>query len=86
MLLEIKTYLMTHSKVSLHELAYHLGASQDVIRPMVEIWIEKGCVARCKKASHCGTRCMQCVPQTVEWFEWINNDTIPACKGPEPSH
>lgn len=71
MLLEIKTYLMARSKVSLHELTCHFQASPDVLLPMIEIWITKGKVKRCTKEPHCGVKCVQCRPSTVEWFEWV---------------
>lgn len=71
MLLEIKAYLMIHPKVSLHELTQHFHTPSEVLLPMLEIWIAKGKVMRCSKAPHCGVKCIQCRPSTVEWFEWI---------------
>ena len=71
MLLDIKAYLMSRPKASLHELTQHFQVSAEVLLPMLTIWIQKGKVRRCIKASHCGVQCLQCRPITVEWFEWI---------------
>ncbi len=74
MLLEIKSYLMARQKVSLHELMNHFHAPADVLLPMIEIWIAKEKVVRCSKEPHCGVKCMQCRPSTVEWFEWVKEN------------
>jgi putative ferrous iron transport protein C len=74
MLLDIKNYLLSRQKVSLHELTHHFHVPAEVILPMIEIWIAKGKIIRCSKASHCGVKCVQCRPTTVEWFEWVKNN------------
>lgn len=72
MLLAIKDYLMARPKASLHELTQHFGVSPDVMVSMLTIWIDKGKVRRCVKEPHCGVKCMQCRPSTIEWFEWCS--------------
>lgn len=72
MLLEIKDYLITRKKVSLHELTQYFQVAPEVILPMLEIWIAKGKVKRTTKEPHCGVKCVQCHPSTVEWFEWVS--------------
>ena len=74
MLQDIKAYLMTHPKVSLHALTHHFQVPADVMLSMIDIWIAKGKVRKCSKEPHCGVKCMQCRPSTVEWFEWVNED------------
>ena len=73
MLQDIKTYLMTHPKASLHALTHEFQVPPDVMLSMLEIWILKGKVRKCSKAPHCGVKCLQCRPSTVEWFEWVKD-------------
>lgn len=66
---------MSRSKASLHELTVHFKVSREVLLPMMEVWINKGKIRRCEKESHCGIKCLQCKPSTVEWFEWVSDST-----------
>lgn len=75
MLQDIKSYLMLHSRVSLHMLTQHFHVPSDVMLSMIDLWIAKGKVRKCSKEPHCGVKCMQCRPSTVEWFEWVREES-----------
>jgi len=72
MLSAIKAYAMARSKVSLHELSEHFQLSTDTLRPMLDVWINKGKLIKCSKALHCGVKCQKCHPEMIEWFEWVS--------------
>ncbi len=71
MLHDIKNYLLLHPKASMHALTQHFQVPPDVMSSMIDIWIAKGKVRKCSKEPHCGVKCMQCRPSTIEWFEWV---------------
>lgn len=75
MLYDIKNYLMLHPKVSLHMLTQHFQVPSEVMMSMLELWIAKGKVRKCSKEPHCGVKCIQCRPSTVEWFEWVKEES-----------
>ena len=71
MLLDIKAYFQLHTKVSMHALTQHFQVSPEVMSDMMKIWIGKGNVRKCSKEPRCGVKCLQCRPETIEWFEWV---------------
>lgn len=75
MLYDIKNYLMLHPKASLHMLTQHFKVPPEVMMSMLELWIAKGKVRKCSKEPHCGVKCIQCRPSTVEWFEWVKEES-----------
>lgn len=69
MLMELKAYLTERPCASLSQIAQHLAADPEAVRPMLDRWIEKGRVqrtvgARCHGCASCGT-------SDLEFYAWV---------------
>lgn len=71
MLKQLKEYLQTKRITSLFELVNAFGCEPDVIRDMLQRWINKGKVQRCQRTPACGKRCIKCDPLMTELYQWI---------------
>jgi hypothetical protein len=72
LLQQIKAYLKQRHIVSLLDLKKEFGADSDVLRDMLNLWIQKGQVRCLQKTPACGTRCTNCDPLFTEMYEWIS--------------
>ena len=70
-LLGLRDYLATHRVASLTTLCGHFGCEADLLRHMLRLWIQKGCVRCFTKKPGCGTRCSQCPVADIELYEWL---------------
>ncbi len=70
LLQQIKTYIQQRQIVSLFDLKREFGADSDVLRDMLELWIQKGKVRCMQRTPACGTRCTNCDPLFTEMYEW----------------
>lgn len=72
MILQLQTYLKTHSRTSLEELARYFQSDADAMRAMLAPLIRKGRVRPLvsKPCSHCHS----CTPESLEFYEWITEN------------
>ena len=73
LLQRIKTHLMVHKVCSLFDLKRELNQDPELLRDMLQVWIQKGKVRRSQKTSACGVRCSKCDPILTELYEWIDH-------------
>ncbi len=66
---ELRTYLQTHRRATLSDMALRFGSDPDALRGMLSKWISKGSVVKLLAAKPCGT-CCKCDPLTMEIYEW----------------
>lgn len=71
-LLEIKNYLMRVKMASLTSLSAYFNCDADVLRNMLNHWVNKGCVRKCSNKPACGKTCGQCTVAAVEIYEWVS--------------
>jgi putative ferrous iron transport protein C len=71
-LAELRTYLQTHQRAALSDLAYHFDTPPDALRGMLERWIAKGRVRRLPANTPCHGGCCRCDPASVEIYEWTD--------------
>lgn len=71
LLQQIKHYLIQRRIVSIMDLKREFKSDADIIRDMLQLWIEKGQVRCLQKTPACGVRCTQCDPLFTEMYEWI---------------
>lgn len=71
LLQQIKAYIRERHIVSLFDLKREFGTDADVLRDMLNLWIQKGQLRCMQKTSACGTRCTNCDPLFTEVYEWI---------------
>lgn len=69
MIIQLQTYLQTHSQSSLEELARHFQSDADAIRAMLTPLIRKGRV-RQLPSKQCGG-CHSCHSESLEFYEWV---------------
>jgi putative ferrous iron transport protein C len=71
LLQQIKAHLQQHRIVSLSDLKREFGADTDVLRDMLQLWVQKGQVRCLQKTAACGSRCTKCDPLFTEMYEWV---------------
>lgn len=67
---ELRSYLQTHKRAALLDLAYHFDTDPNALRGMLAKWVGKGRVAKLPAGSACGGGCCKCDPATTEIYEW----------------
>lgn len=70
-LIQLKHYLRARKIVPLQDAALHFKVDVETVRPLLEVWINKGKVR--KHAGAVGTckGCCKCDPATIETYEWL---------------
>ena len=68
---QIKAYIKQRHIVSLFDLKREFGTDAEVLRDMLNLWIQKGHLRCMQKTPSCGTRCTNCDPLFTEMYEWI---------------
>lgn len=81
MILQLQTYLQTHSRTSLEDLAKHFHSDADAMRAMLMPLIRKGRVRQLASSKPCGG-CHSCAPESLEFYEWVAKQEV---KNSQPS-
>ena len=68
-LISVKKYLQERRLVSMKDVSIHFNQNAETVRPLLDIWVNKGKVKRSIGKS-CGKDCCQCDPDTLELYEW----------------
>ncbi len=71
LLQQIKQYLVARRIVSIMDLKREFNSDADILRDMLQLWIQKGQVRCLQKTPACGVRCTQCDPLFTEMYEWV---------------
>ncbi len=69
MLLKVLDYFKKHGLVSTQQLCRTFRIEETALKPILDIWVQKGCIKPCQKTAACQTRCIKCQP--VSYFEWV---------------
>ncbi|MEJ2002169.1 MAG: FeoC-like transcriptional regulator [Maritimibacter sp.] len=67
---DLRSYLQTHKRAALFDMALHFDSDPDTLRPMLAKWISKGKVVKLPAGTACSKSCRQCDPATIELYEW----------------
>jgi hypothetical protein len=71
-LIELKRYLHDRRIAPLQDMALHFKVDTETVRPMLDIWINKGKVRKQPGATAGACKgCCKCDPATIEVYEWI---------------
>ena len=70
MLSELRSYLQSHGRAPLSDIALHLQMDPDAVRPLLEKWQRKGKVIKLDSNNSCDSGCQKCDPETVEIYQW----------------
>ena len=76
MLSELRSYLQSHGRAPLSDIALHLRMEPDAVRPMLEKWQRKGKVIKLESSDDCDNGCNKCDPETVEIYQWGSEQPI----------
>lgn len=67
---EVRSYLQTHRRAALADMAIRFNTDPDALRGMLSKWVAKGRVVKLPVGTPCGSTCCHCDPQTIEIYEW----------------
>lgn len=70
-LVQLKQYLRQRKVVPLQDMALHFRVDVETVRPLLEVWINKGKVRKRAGAEGACQGCCKCDPATIETYEWI---------------
>jgi len=72
MLSQLKNYLIqSGQEVSLYHLSEKFNAAPSALRPMLNVWIDKGKVTEIFKTPQCGVSCSSCNVELITMFKWV---------------
>ena len=69
-LLTVKKYLENRKTVPLPDAALHFRVAPETIRPLFEIWVQKGKAKKLTGTAPC-KGCCKCDPATLESYQWL---------------
>lgn len=69
-LLQVKHYLRERRIVPLQDVAVHFRVEVDTVRPLLELWVNKGKAKKHVGAAGTCKGCCKCDPATLETYEW----------------
>jgi putative ferrous iron transport protein C len=69
---DLKSYLTSHKRVPIADLANRFDVEPDALRGMLQLWVDKGRVRRLEGAGACGS-CARCGDGDTdpEIYEWV---------------
>lgn len=67
---ELRSYLQTHRRAALSDMALRFNTDPDALRGMLSKWVAKGRVVKLPAGTSCGSTCCHCDPLTMEIYEW----------------
>ena len=70
-LITLKHYLRTRTIVPLQDMAHHFQVDVETVRPLLQVWINKGKVRRQPGTAVACKGCCKCDPATIELYEWV---------------
>ena len=70
-LIQVKQYLRERVIVPLPDVALHFRVDVETIRPLLDVWVQKGKVRKHAGGSGACKGCCKCDPATLETYEWM---------------
>ncbi len=67
----LKNYLESRKLTPLADISNRFKADPDIIRPMLDLWIDKGRLKRYRNGKPCQKGCCGCHRASMEIYEWI---------------
>ncbi len=74
-LTQLKSHLRLNQTASLFDMALRFNTEPNVIRDMLQLWINKGKVRKCMKTPQCGSKCSKCDPLLTEVYQWVETES-----------
>lgn len=71
-LIQLKQYLRSRKITPLQDAAFHFQVDVETIRPLFEVWINKGKIRRRESVGGVCRGCCKCDPNAIEMYEWID--------------
>lgn len=69
MLLQIREFIHRQKVVSTQQLMREFSLDLVALQPMLDIWVRKGCIARCKEQTACQSSCFKCPQKSFEYYQ-----------------
>lgn len=68
---ELRLHLRLNRACNMYDLTVRFNTEAEIIRDMLQIWINKGCLRCSQKTDNCGSKCSKCHPLMTEIYEWV---------------
>lgn len=72
MLLQLREYIQREHIVSIQQLTREFHLAESALRPMLELWVQKGAIFPHKQQKACQSACSQCHTSTVVFYQSQN--------------
>lgn len=70
-LIHLKHYLRNRKITPIQDAAHYFQVDVETVRPLLQVWINKGKVRRQPGTTVACKGCCKCDPATIELYEWI---------------
>jgi hypothetical protein len=70
-LITLKNYLRKQRLVPLQDVAMHFRVDVETVRPLLDVWVNKGKAKKHAGNLGCQKGCCKCDPSLIETYEWI---------------
>lgn len=72
-LIQLKQYLRARRIAPLQDMAHHFHVEVETVRPLLDVWINKGKVQRKRQEAAATCKgCCKCDPALIEVYEWVD--------------
>lgn len=71
MLLQIRDFIRREQVVSIQQLTREFHLEEPALKPMLEIWINKGVIRPCEEKTACQSSCFRCNTQSPQYYQYI---------------
>ncbi len=69
-LIQVKQYIRERGIAPLQDVAVHFRVDVDTIKPLLEVWVQKGKTRKHSGSTRACKGCCKCDPATLEAYEW----------------
>lgn len=72
MLLQLREYIQRERVVSMQQLTREFHMAESALRPMLELWVQKGAILPHQQQKACQSACSQCNTAAVVFYQSQN--------------
>lgn len=73
MLIALHRFIKKEGVVSTQQLIREFAIDEQALKPMLALWLKKGCIIKCRQPLNCGSSCSGC-KTAVEYYQCSDDD------------
>jgi hypothetical protein len=73
MLLQIRDYMRREKVVSTQQLSREFLIDSSALKPMLDLWVNKGLILKLQEKAKCQSSCFKCPSKVPEYYQYIFN-------------